>query len=117
MRGPSLFFFLGGGVRFPDTQKVRVPLHFATHFSVLYPLARVGGSDPTASMDVVSFVLSCRGLCVGLITRPEESYRVPVILNSQWWGGPGPLGALAHHIPGSTLLGRGSGMPFPSPCS
>ena len=35
------------------------------------------GSNPTGGMDVCCecCVLSCRGLCDGLITRPEESYR------------------------------------------
>ena len=36
-------------------------------------------SNPVGDMDYVScewFVLSGRGFCVGLITRPEESYRV-----------------------------------------
>jgi hypothetical protein len=45
-------------------------------------------------------VLSSRGLCVGLITRPEESYRVrcvyvSVIVKPWQWGGPGSLGAVA----------------------
>jgi len=36
------------------------------------------GSNPTGSMDVCRecCVLSGRGLCDGLITRPEESYRL-----------------------------------------
>ena len=36
------------------------------------------GSNPTGGMDicVVSRVLSGRGLCDELITRPEESYRL-----------------------------------------
>jgi len=41
-------------------------------------LAGIAGSNPAGGMNV-SFeccVLSGRGLCVGLITRPEESYRV-----------------------------------------
>jgi hypothetical protein len=41
-------------------------------------LAGIAASNPTGVMKV-SFeccVLSGRGLCVGLITRPEESYRV-----------------------------------------
>jgi len=41
-------------------------------------------------------VLSARGLCVGLITRTEESYWVwvclSVIVNTQEWGDPGTLG-------------------------
>jgi hypothetical protein len=35
-------------------------------------------------------VLSGRGLCVGLITCPEESYRAGL----RYWG-PAPLGAVA----------------------
>ena len=36
------------------------------------------GSNPTGGMDVylLCFVLSSRGLCDKLITRPEESYRL-----------------------------------------
>jgi hypothetical protein len=46
-------------------------------------------------------VLTGRGLCVGLITRPEESHRlrcvvvcvcVYVTYKPHKWGGPGPLG-------------------------
>ena len=39
--------------------------------------AEIVGSNPTGSMDVCCeyCVLSGRGLCDGLITRPEESYR------------------------------------------
>jgi hypothetical protein len=44
-------------------------------------------------------VLSGRGLCVGLITRPEESYRVWCIWMWSWILDneeyPGPLGAVA----------------------
>ena len=40
-------------------------------------LAGIAGSNPTGGMDVY-WVLSGRSLCVGLITRPEESYWV-------WW--------------------------------
>jgi len=44
-------------------------------------------------------VLSCvgRGLCDGLITRPEESYRVSncVIKKPQKRGGQGPIWAVA----------------------
>jgi hypothetical protein len=42
-------------------------------------------------------VLSGTGLCVGPITRPEESCRVwclSVIVKPRKWGGPGQLGAL-----------------------
>ena len=41
--------------------------------------AETVGSNPTGGMDVFLFescVLSGRGLCDGLITRPEESYRL-----------------------------------------
>jgi hypothetical protein len=35
------------------------------------------GSTPTGGMDICLLcVLSSRGLCDGLITRPEESYRL-----------------------------------------
>jgi len=37
------------------------------------------GSNPTGGMDVCvieCFVLLGKGLCIGLITRPEECYRV-----------------------------------------
>jgi hypothetical protein len=45
-------------------------------------------------------VLSGRGLCVGLINRPEESYRVWCVsvcdqVKPQQRGGPGALGAVA----------------------
>ena len=41
-------------------------------------LAVIVGSSSVGGMDVYyeCSVLSGRGLCVGLITRPEESYRV-----------------------------------------
>jgi hypothetical protein len=42
-------------------------------------LAGTVGLNPARGMDVCLlrvFVLSSRGLCVGLITRPEESYRL-----------------------------------------
>jgi hypothetical protein len=47
-------------------------------------VAGVAGSNPARGMDVcllcLYVVLSCvgRGLCDGLITRPEESYHVSV---------------------------------------
>jgi hypothetical protein len=45
-------------------------------------VAGIAGSNPTGDMtfffSCTVFVLSGRGLCVGLITRPEESYRVCV---------------------------------------
>jgi len=40
-----------------------------------HSLAGIAGSNPTGGMDVC-YVLQGRGLCVGLITRPEESYRL-----------------------------------------
>ena len=43
-------------------------------------------------------VLSCRGLCVGLITRPEESYRLCCVvmcdLETSWMRRPLPTGGL-----------------------
>jgi hypothetical protein len=42
-------------------------------------LAGIVGSNPAGSMEVFSYercVLSGRGLCGGLITRLEESYRM-----------------------------------------
>jgi hypothetical protein len=41
-------------------------------------LAWIAGSNPSQGMSVSCecYVLSNRGLCVGPITRPEESYRV-----------------------------------------
>jgi hypothetical protein len=40
-------------------------------------LTGIVGSNPTGGMDVcLCCVLSGRGLCDGLITRPEESYLV-----------------------------------------
>jgi hypothetical protein len=39
-------------------------------------------------------VLSGRGLCDGLITRPEGSYRLWCVVVCEW-GGHGPLGAAA----------------------
>jgi len=43
-----------------------------------FSLAEIVGSNLAGGMDVCCecCVLSGRGLCVGLITRPEESYRV-----------------------------------------
>jgi hypothetical protein len=41
------------------------------------PAAAIMGSNPTVGMDVCFVcVLSSRGLCDELITRPEESYRL-----------------------------------------
>ena len=52
------------------------------HESTFPSLAGVAGSNPASSMDVCfeGCVLSGRGLCVGPITRPEESYRARVCL-------------------------------------
>ena len=52
-------------------------------------------------------VLSSRGLCVGLITRPEESYRVWRVLNNQHEHKP-------LHLSGSCLGLRNSGY-IPTP--
>jgi hypothetical protein len=52
-------------------------------------VAGITGSNPARGMDVcllcLYVVLSCvgRGLCDGLITRPEESYRVSNCMWSQ----------------------------------
>jgi hypothetical protein len=52
-------------------------------------VAGITGSNPDEGMDVcllcLYVVLSCvgRGLCDGLITRPEESYRVSVCVGDQ----------------------------------
>jgi hypothetical protein len=50
-------------------------------------LAGIVGSNPAGEWICVSyecFVLSGRGLCVGLITRPEESYRECYIWVWSW---------------------------------
>jgi hypothetical protein len=58
-------------------------------------VAGIAGSNPARDMDVcllcICVVLSCvgRGLCDGLITRPEESYRVSVCVITET-----PKGAL-----------------------
>ena len=41
-------------------------------------LARTAGSNPAGAWISVCFEFYIRVLCVGLITRPEESHRV-------WW--------------------------------
>jgi len=45
-------------------------------------LAGIVDSNPAGGVDVCRecCVLSGRGLCVGLVTRPEESYRVLCVL-------------------------------------
>jgi len=62
-------------------------------------LAGIAVSNPAGAWMSVCCeccVLSGRGLCVGLITRPEESYRVwCVIVKTRLGGGPGPLGVVA----------------------
>ena len=61
-------------------------------------LAGTAGSNPAGGMDVLLlWVLSGRGFYVGLITRPEESYRVWCVWVWSWivdkeealahWGG------------------------------
>ena len=67
-------------------------------------LAAVGDSNPSGGVDVcllwvfcvLCFVLSGRGLCDGLITRPEESYRlwcvVVCYLETSWMRRPWPTG-------------------------
>jgi len=39
-------------------------------------LAGIVGSNPAGGLDVCLLCVVSRGLCVELITRPEESYRV-----------------------------------------
>ena len=62
-------------------------------------LAGIEGSNPAGlgmSVCCVCSLLSGRGLCHGLITRPEESYRVWCVSQcDRQWGGPGPLWAFA----------------------
>ena len=63
--------------------------------------AEIMGSNPTGGMDVCCecCVLSGRGLCDGLITRPEETYRlwcvVACAVETSWMRRPDPLG-LSH---------------------
>jgi hypothetical protein len=49
-------------------------------------LAGIAGSNPTGGMDVCLLWVLCvvRSLCVGLITRPEESYRVLCVWVCSW---------------------------------
>ena len=64
-------------------------------------LAGTAGSNPAGDMDIyrVCAVLSGRCLCVKLVTRRDQSYRVcvcvcvclSVILKPQQWGRPDPL--------------------------
>jgi len=58
-----------------------LPSPFAARFTACVygrSLAGIVSSNSAGDMDVCRecWVLSGRGLCVGLITRPEESYRV-----------------------------------------
>jgi len=54
-----------------------------------------GGGGAWTSVSCECCVLPGRRLCVGLITRPEESCRTwCVIAQPRYWGGPGPLGAV-----------------------
>jgi hypothetical protein len=59
-----------------------VEVHFLMGDVCALAVRSKAGSNPAWGMDVcllcLYFVLSCvgRGLCDGLITRPEESYRV-----------------------------------------
>jgi hypothetical protein len=57
---------------------VRVPTDEENKGMSLQPLACwIVGSNPAGGMDFCLLcVLSGRGLCDGLITRPEESYRL-----------------------------------------
>ena len=65
--------------------------------------ADIVGSNPTGDMDVcllwVLFMLSGRGLCDELITRPDESYRLRCVvvcdLETSWMRRPWPSGGLS----------------------
>jgi hypothetical protein len=63
-------------------------------------VAGIAGSNPTGGMDVclLCCLLSGRGLCDGVITRPEESYRVWCVIKcdreASIMTGPGPVGLL-----------------------
>ena len=66
---------------FPACINVAVPVPVATRSKALVwgrSPAEIVGSNPTGDMDVCfeRCVLSGRGLCDELITRPEESYRL-----------------------------------------
>ena len=81
--------------------KVLVPVAARRMASVCgRSLAEIVGSNPGVCMDVCCdcCVLSGRGLCVGLITRPEEFYRLWCVW--VWWWNLDNVEALA-------LLGRG----------
>jgi hypothetical protein len=98
-----------------------VPLHFLvytskvlSHYSILLPRGLRRGNAAVRVLGLwvripqeawmfvcllwVLCVLSGRGLCDGLITRPEESYRLWCVvvcdIEIRVWGGPGPLGAV-----------------------
>jgi hypothetical protein len=60
----------------PKRDEVSVPVAARSKAYGRSPAAIVS-SNPTGGMNVcVCCVLSCRGLCDELITRPEESYRL-----------------------------------------
>jgi hypothetical protein len=85
-----------GYIRF----RPRLLFTFVSPSAVLIPVAaRIEGSNPAVGHGCLSFVsvVFCVGsdLCVRLITRPDESYRVRyVILKPRQWG-LGPLRAAA----------------------
>ena len=59
----------------PNAQHIKVSLYVKLMCSRSF--LGIVGSNPAVDMAVCFFcVLSGRGLCVGLITRPEESYRM-----------------------------------------
>ena len=61
-----------------NVMPIQVAVRSKAWFCGRYPVEIVG-SNPTGNMDVCLFeccVLSGRGLCDELITRPEESYRL-----------------------------------------
>ena len=60
--------------------------------------AEIVGSNPTEGMDVCCecCVLSGRGLCDELITRPEETYRPCCVVETSRMRRPWPTGRLSH---------------------
>ena len=80
--------------------EVLLPIQVGAQFKAwacICSLAGIVGLNPDGGIDVCP-LLSGRGLCVGLIAHPEESYRVwvhlSVIVKPQGQGGPGPLGTI-----------------------